>query len=129
MVKSTVLALALALTFSTAQAGDVMEKHGEAIGLSYVGTFIVTGVYGSTGGGMALLIGASTVSSVTMKEIEARKNAAKLLLNDVQDYFQSGSMTLNLQAAVKAIKAEDNALSDSEALDVLNSAALSLLEE
>lgn len=128
MKKAMILTLALLLN-SQIYAGDIMGKHGEAIGLSYVGTFIVTGVYGSTGPGVALLVGASTLASVTMKEIEARKNAAKLLINDVQDYYQAGSMTLNLQAAVKALKAEDNSLSEAEALDVLNSAALSLLEE
>lgn len=128
MKKAMILALALLLN-SFAYAGDIMGKHGEAIGLSYVGTFIVTGVYASTGPGMALLVGASTVSSVTMKEIEARKSAAKLLLNDVQDFFQSGSMSINLQSAVKAVRAEDSTLSEAEALDVLNSAALLLLEE
>ncbi len=127
MKKALIVLLTLALN-ANVFAGDVMGKHGEAIGLSYVGTFIVTGVYASTGAGVAAVVGTSLAASVTKKDIDARKQIAKLLLNDVQDFFQTGTMSLNLQASVKGLRAEDSSLSDSEALDLLNSAALELLE-
>ncbi|GEM_PF-816564 len=128
MKKAIIVMLALVLN-ANVFAGDTMAKHGEAIGLSYVGIFIVSGVYATTGPGVATVVGASLAVSVTQKDIQARKQIAKLLINDVQEFYQSGSMSLNLQASVKGLKAEDTSLSDSEALDLLNSAALELLAE
>ena len=37
-------------------------------------------------------------------------------------------MSLNLQSSVKGLRAEDSSLSEAEALDLLNAAALELLE-
>lgn len=127
MKKATVFILAMVMS-SSLFAGDVMAKHGEAIGLSYVGTFIVTGVYASTGSGVASIVGSSLAASVTEKDIQARRQVAKLLLNDVQDYYSSGAMSANLQASVNGLRATDSLLSEAEALDLLNSAALELLE-
>lgn len=128
MKKSAVFALIVATALSTAQAGDGMAKHGEKLALSYVGAFIVTGAYASTGPGIATTISVSLAASVTKNEIETRKQIAKMLINDVQEYYQSGSMTVNLQASVRGLRAQDSSLSDTEALDLLNSAALELLE-
>lgn len=129
MKKALVLAIAILVLQTNVQAGDTMGKHGEAIGLSYAGVMIITGVYASTGAAVAGIVGATTAASVTKKDIDGRKTAAKLLLNDVQDYFQSGAMSVGLQAAVKALRNEDNSLSEAEALDALNDSALLLLAE
>lgn len=127
MKKAMIVLLALVLN-ANVFAGDIMGKHGEAIGLSYVGIFIVSGVYATTGPGVATAVGASLAVSVTQKDIQARKQIAKLLINDIQDFNQSGAMSLNLQSSVKGLRAEDSSLSEAEALDLLNAAALELLE-
>jgi hypothetical protein len=128
MGKSAVFALIMAFALSTAQAGDGMARNGEGLALSYVGAFIATGAYASTGPGIGTTVSGSLAASATKNEIETRKQIAKMLINDVQEYYQSGSMTVNLQASVKGLRAQDSSLSDTEALDLLNSAALELLE-
>lgn len=46
------------------------------------------------------------------------KQAAQII-NDSQELLQTGKMTVFLSEKIKAIQAQDNSLSDSEALDIL----------
>lgn len=129
MKKVMILAIVFLSVQSFVQAKDIMGVHGEAIGMSYVGSMIVTGVYATTGSGVAAVVGLTTSAAITAKDKESRKNSAKLLLNDVQDFYQSGSVSINLQSTINSLKNADETLSDAEALDLLNTSALSILEE
>jgi hypothetical protein len=129
MKKMLAVTLLLSLISASAMSGEITEKHGEAIGMSYIGTFVITGVYASTGAGVAAVVGATTLAGITQAEIKARREAAaKLLLNDTQAFYQDGSVSVNLQAAITQMKAANAELSDAEALDQLNAAALSILQ-
>jgi hypothetical protein len=129
MKKVMIFAVVLLSFQSVSQARQVMADHGEAIGLSYVGTMIFTGVYASTGAGVAAAVGTTTSGVITTKDKESRKKSAKLILNDIQDYYQVGAVSLNLQTTINNLKNADETLSDAEALDLLNTTALSILEE
>lgn len=129
MKKVMIFAVVLLSLQSVSQARDVMGAHGEAIGLSYVGTLIVTGVYGTTGAGVAAVVGLTTSAAITAKDIESRRVSAKLILNDVQDFYQTGAVSINLQTTINNLKNADETLSDAEALDLLNTTALSILAE
>jgi hypothetical protein len=129
MKKMLAATLVLSFLSVSAMSGEITKKHGEAIGMSYVGTFIITGVYASTGAGVAAVVGATTLAGITQAEIKARREvAAKLLLNDVQEFYQDGNVSANLQTAITQMKAANAELSDAEALDQLNETALSILQ-
>lgn len=128
MKQALALSLLLCVLSSAGMSGEITKKHGEAIGMSYVGVMVVTGVYATTGVVPGLIVGATTAAAITEAEVKSRREtAAKLLLNDVQDFYQAGSLSLNLQSAIALMKEANAELSDAEALDQLNLAALSIL--
>lgn len=128
MKKSLALALIISMISTSAISAEFWNKNKEAFGLTYVGVSVVIGVYGTTGAGAAIVVGATMAAATTDAEIRAHKhNAAKLLLNDSQAFFQSGEMSLALKDAIDQLKNQTIDLSDLEALDILNESALSIL--
>ncbi len=128
MKKILATTLLVSLLSTSVMAGEFVRKHGEALGMSYIGASIFLGVYATTGPAVGMVVGVSTLASVTKKEIEANKReVAKMLLNDLQDYYQTGSLTASLGTTVVKLKETDNELSEAEALDILQEAAESIL--
>ena len=128
MKQALALSLLLCVFSSASMSGEITKKHGEAIGMSYVGVMVVTGVYATTGAVAGAIAGVTTAAVITEAEVKARREAAaKLLLNDVQNFYQAGNLSINLQSAIALIKEANAELSDAEALDQLNLAALSIL--
>ena len=129
MKKMLAATLLFSLLSASAMSGEITKKHGEAIGVSYLGATVITGVYASTGGIAAGVVSATTLGAITEAEIKARREAAaKLLLNDVQEFYQDGNLSVNLQSAINQMKAANAELSDAEALDQLNATAISILQ-
>jgi hypothetical protein len=64
---------------------------------------------------------ASTGASTAMSQ-ENRKEAAQLKI-DIQEFYQSGVMSLSLQNKIELVKEIDSSLSLNESLDALVSAA------
>lgn len=130
MKKSLALALIISMISTSVMSGEFWNKHKESFGMTYIGVSVVIGVYGTTGAGAAIAVGATLAAATTQAEIRANKqSAAKLLLNDSQAFFQSGEMSLALKDAVDQIKNQTTDLSDLEALDILNESALSILSD
>lgn len=134
MKSSLVTALLLTLVSTSAMSGEIWKNHRESFGMSYVGVSVVLGVYGTTGVGAAAVVGGTLVVGTIQNELKISENkrkqaAAKLLLNDSQDFFQTGEMSLALKDAVDQLKNQTADLSDLEALDILNDSAFSILEE
>lgn len=129
MKKTLAVTLLLSLLSTASMAGEFGRKHGEALGMSYVGVSVFLGVYATTGAVPGLVVGVSTAASVTKKELDSQKQAAaKLLIDDVQNYHQNGSLSVSLETSISMLQELNAELSDAEALDILQDAALSILE-
>jgi len=129
MKRSLLAALLLTLVSSSAMSGEFWNKHRDSFGMTYVGVSVVTGVYGTTGVGAAAVVGATLAVGITQAELKQRQQAAaKLLLNDSQEFFLTGEMSLSLKDAIDQVKNQSTDLSDLEALDILNESALTILE-
>lgn len=79
-----ILATTLLVSFlsTSVMAGEFIRKHGEALGMSYIGASFFLGVYATTEPDVGMVVGVSTLASVTKKEIEASKReAAESILN------------------------------------------------
>lgn len=133
MKGSLIAALLLSLVSTSAMSNEFTKSHRETLGFSYVGVSVVLGVYGTTGVGAAVVVGGTMAAGTTQKELQISENkrkqeAAKLLINDSQSFYQSGEMSLALKDAIDQLKNQTSDLSDLEALDILNDSALSILE-
>lgn len=105
------------------------SHHGDAF-VSYTGTLVLSMVYGGTTSPLlaGTTLGAASVI-LTNDEMRAHQQvAAKLLVQDVQDFYLTGSTSLNLQSSINGLRSEFPDLSDSEAVDVLTQSAELILQ-
>lgn len=116
-----------ALILSTSAFGSA-DKHEESFCTMAEGATIVYGIYSFTPGVAVAVAGTIGVTSSIQFTEEMKTQAAKMLINDAQEFYQTGKVSINLQRSVDMVREENEELSESEAIDYLNQAAHSILQ-
>lgn len=120
MKKLLVMALMISSISLTATGGEFVKKHGESVGASYSALTVAGMVYASLGGVASMIASGTLAVAVSRIEWKAQQEQAlKLLADDIQSFYQDGSVSLNLQNSIDFLREADDTLSESEALDGL----------
>jgi len=113
-MKKMVLALTLMVVAQSTFALEASSKTTASIAVEVVFSTAIT----------------SVTSEISVFSIsEARRKEARKILADVQDYNQTGHISLFLEEKISIVKNIDNSLSNDESVDVLLSAAEIILSE
>lgn len=104
-----VLAFASLVTFQSARAIDITTS---------VVAGVVVAQYAGTAAGVAVssvLAGAATVT----RSGGGKEAVAKAALNDAQEFYLTGNLSVALENSIRSIQDLDDSISDEEAVDMI----------
>jgi hypothetical protein len=112
-------ALAILLALSAIATASADSRKGEEV-VSSATSMIACTIYCSFLGPVGSLIALGSSATISHNAEESRRKIAQIILNETQDYYQSGITSDILSLMIQNINTDNPNLSESEALDLLN---------
>lgn len=84
-----------------------------------VSTSVVVGVVVAHYAGAAAGVAVSSLLAGTATVLHSKEAVAKAALNDAQDFYLTGELSVALENSINSIQELDSSISDSEAVDMI----------